>query len=195
MTPSVDRLWDTITEGVFKDSSTLQGVGANLPAVDAPKGAAQVPKTAPLHSIKAEPRADEPDALASALTGDSPNPPAVNAIPGATQVMAAVAAPVAVTSGEPSRPTLTSEGALEVAASASRSSSRAKTEPRSVPPVAAAAAVRVTAPLAASGGSAGAWLVKALLAFAVSYAAVSYYKASLAHGTDPSPSPPPASSR
>jgi hypothetical protein len=49
-------------------------------------------------------------------------------------------------------------------------------------------------PKAAS--SSGAWLVKALLAFAVSYAAVSYYRASVMHsGGDRVPEPSPASSR
>ena len=210
VTPSVDRLWDTITEGVFKDSSTLHGVGANLPPVGVQKAAAPVPKTEPLPAPKPAPRADEPDALARALTGESPIPPAANPPPPqATQVMAAVALPVAAALapappaveappsnqplGEPSRPTLTSEGALEAAAPAAVRASRAKTEPRSASAV-AAPALRAATPRAPSG-SAGAWLVKALLAFALSYAAVSYYRANVMHGTERPPSPAPASSR
>jgi hypothetical protein len=91
---------------------------------------------------------------------------------------------------EPSRPTLTSEGTLERAANRT---SRAKTEPRSGPPI-------VVTPAAAAkpktAGSSGAWLVKALLAFAVSYAVVSYYKASVMHSAgERVPDPAPASSR
>lgn len=184
VTPSVDRLWDTITEGVFKDSSTLQGVGANLPAVG-----------------------DGSDVLERALTGDSPSPTVVNAAPPqSTQVMAALAlpelaAPAAVDapasnqiSGEPSRPTLASEGALEAASPVAGRASRAKPESRSGSVVVVAPAARTAAP-EAQRGSAGSWLVKALLAFAVSYAAVSYYRANVMQVIEPPPSPGPASSR
>jgi hypothetical protein len=90
---------------------------------------------------------------------------------------------------EPSRPTLTSEGAAETAG---HRSSRAKTEPRSGSPVVAAANPAVK-PKPAS--SSGAWLVKALLAFAVSYAVVSYYKASIMHSNERVPAPATAPSR
>ncbi|HEY1535051.1 MAG TPA: hypothetical protein VGF76_13585, partial [Polyangiaceae bacterium] len=221
VTPSVDRLWDTITEGVFTDS-TLEGVGAVLPTVSAPKPQVVVPAPAAA-GAKAEPapkqaavqlatdkaaqptpspeRGDESDALASALTGDSPIPPAV--VPQATQVMAAVSLPVTaaamtaaqstdgpISVAEPSRPTLASEGALE---SVANRTSRVKTEPRSGGPVIVTPAVAAKAKTA---GSPGAWLVKALLAFAVSYAVVSYYKASVMHsGGSAVPDPAPASSR
>ncbi len=188
VTPSVDRLWDTITEGVFADS-TLQGVGAALPVVGGPN---PPPRPNP-------PSVDDSDALATALTGDSPVPPAV--VPNATQVMAAVSIPVdaalAATAqpadappsvSEPSRPTLTSEGALD--SGAVKRASRAKAEPRSAPPKPPARAKPKTA------SSSGAWLVKGLLAFAVSYAVVSYYRVSVMHsGADRVPDPVPASSR
>jgi len=219
VTPSVDRLWDTITEGVFTDS-TLQGVGAALPAVGRAKpepaeqiAAVSVAKSEPPAAPKlvaapaATPkpprptpsagRADDSDALATALTEDSPLPAAV--APHATQVMAAVTLPANVASAiaaQPadapatSRPTLTSEGAPEVAA---QRTSKAKTEPRSGPPI---VAKPVAAAKPKTSGSSGAWLVKALLAFAVSYAVVSYYKASVMHsGGDRASDPAPASSR
>ncbi len=179
-----------------------------LPAVGAPKPQVVVPTPAGADA-KAEPapkqvavpvaigkaaqptpspeRADDSDALATALTGDSPTPPAV--VPHATQVMAAVSLPVTVAAvtaaqptegpisvAEPSRPTLTSEAALESVAS--RTSRRVKTEPRAGRPVIVTPAVAAKAKTA---GSPGAWLVKALLAFAVSYAIVSYYRASVMH--------------
>jgi hypothetical protein len=90
---------------------------------------------------------------------------------------------------EPSRPTVASEGALESAANRTR----VKTEPRSGRPAIVTPAV-ATKPKTA--GSPGAWLVKALLAFAVSYAVVSYYKASVMHSSGGAvPDPAPASSR
>ena len=216
VTPSVDRLWDTITEGVFTDS-TLLGVGAALPVVGGPKPQlaepvqvasvaksqpppAPKPAIAPLAAIEPpgptpSSSADDSDALATALTEDSPVPPAV--VPNATQVIAAVSIPVDAalaasaqpadappSVSEPSRPTLTSEGALD--SGAVKRASRAKAELRSAPP----AAVK---PKAAS--SSGAWLVKALLAFAVSYAVVSYYRVSVMHSSaDRVPDPVPASS-
>ncbi|MEO8906026.1 MAG: response regulator [Polyangiaceae bacterium] len=206
VTPSVDRLWDAITEGVFKDSSTLQGVGVNLPAVGVHNPEPTIADAAPLLVPTLEPRADEPDALARALTGDSPSPAVVNPSPQATRVMAAVAlpepAPAAAVdaptshqiSEEPSRPTLASEGSLEVASPTAARVSRAKTESRSGAAVVVAPAARAAAP-APPPGSAGSWLVKALLAFAVSYAAVSYYRANVMPGIEPSPSSAPAPSR
>ena len=223
VTPSVDRLWDTIIEGVFTDS-TLQGVGAALPTVGAAKpeaavparsiaGANSEPSAAPEQVIapRAAPEPPRPtpsragaedfDALATALMGDSPIPPGV--APQATQVMAAISLPVNPAAAmatqptdappsvpEPSRPTLASEGAL---ASASNRASRAKTVPRSGAAIAAPAAATAK-PKTASRSAA--WLVKALLAFAVSYALVSYYKASVMHSSgDRVPDPAPASSR
>jgi hypothetical protein len=215
VTPSVDRLWDTITEGVFTDS-TLQGVGVTLPAVGGPKP--ELAEPVPVAPAKSEPplapkpattpqpprpapsaeRADDSDALARALTADSPIAPAV--APHATQVMTAVSIPVSTAStttvqlpdaplsaSEPSRPTLTSEGAPD---SAVKRASKAKTEPRSGPPVVAATAK------SKQTSNSGAWLVKALLAFAVSYAIVSYYRASVMRpGDDRVPEPAPASSQ
>jgi DNA-binding response OmpR family regulator len=247
VTPSVDRLWDTLTEGVFNDN-TLQGVGAVLPAVAAAKvpleSAAAVVGPEALHS-RPEPspagnavaaklqspapaparpapspapsRANELDALANALTGDSPSPPA--AIPvGATQVMTALALPVAPAQraepvppvetvagslagaphaespAEPSRPTPTSEGGAEAAPLAAKRSSALKSELRSAAPTSKASSAPVAKPKPASGS--GAWFVTALLAFAVSYAIVSYFRASPPHPAgDAPPGPLPASSR
>jgi hypothetical protein len=96
---------------------------------------------------------------------------------------------VPASAGEPSRPTLTSEGAVEATA---HRSSRVKTEPRPGSPAVAVVNPAVK-PRPASGS--GAWLVKALLAFAVSYAVVSYYKASVMHSNERVPVPATAPSR
>ncbi|MEP7049406.1 MAG: hypothetical protein ABJB12_03595, partial [Pseudomonadota bacterium] len=196
ITPSVDRLWDALTEGVFKDSSTLQGVGMTLPAVDVSKAAEPVPEQAFAQVPTLEARREELDALANALTGGSPSLPVVHPSPAATQVMAAVALPApAVTSDsavrEPPQAPLVPGIAREAASAQARGENSAKPAPRSSPAAAGASA----ASQRASRGSAAGWLVKALLAFAVSYAAVSYYKATVTLGTDHSPGPTPTSSR
>jgi DNA-binding response OmpR family regulator len=111
VTPSVDRLWDTITAGAFNDPGTLQGVG-ELPevAVAAAPPPTPTPNPAPrtLVGLSAVPTAKVPrpgvapkieetpedlDALESALTDSSPLPAPARSV-GATQVMAAVALPL-----------------------------------------------------------------------------------------------------
>jgi DNA-binding response OmpR family regulator len=252
VTPSVDRLWDTITEGAFNDPGTLQGVGA-LPDVAAAKVAASAeaprptptpvsasvaPVLSPSPVIKVAPspapgavqsaapvvvprpvaaptatkaaeKVEPADALASALTAESPEPPPVRPV-GATQVMAAVSLPsdapprepaespaqpdsVPEAHAEPPRSTLTSQGEMKAAAVAARA---AKTEARS-------ASVEVVQlpggqAVAAKMGkrSSRGWFVKMLLAFAVSYGLVSYFKADVIDFfTGHAPSSPPASSR
>jgi DNA-binding response OmpR family regulator len=197
ITPSVDRRWDTITEGVFTGSATLQGVGSHLPEVRASRAAEASPNTVPAH-LPMEARREELDALASALTRDSPNPPAASPGAAVTELAAAPAAAGVVATDAPrgtgpanSSTAQPTDAAREPAPSPSLRASGARQEARSVAPAAQAAAV---APRP-STGSAAAWLVKALLAFAVSYAAVSYYKASVAQSPDHSPSPAPASPR
>jgi hypothetical protein len=84
VTPSVDRLWDKITEGVFKDPGTLQGVG--LPAVEAAKSAAPLqapvdPSPAPVDSPAPRvepspaPRPVDPSPLLKAALPVAPKPP------------------------------------------------------------------------------------------------------------------------
>lgn len=96
VTPAADRRWEKITEGVFSDAGTLQGVG--MPEVARATSVAPVPG-GPLTAIAAVAvpsslpstapgRAEELDALASALTADSPSPPPASAPP-TTQAVAA----------------------------------------------------------------------------------------------------------
>jgi len=81
VTPAADRRWERLTEGVFSDAGTLQGVGvpevARAPSVS-PAAEAESPKVSPALAIAPprpkSPSAEELDALASALTEDSPSP-------------------------------------------------------------------------------------------------------------------------
>ena len=190
VTPSVDRLWDKITEGVFADAGTLQGVGlpdvAVAPASEPSPAAKSVPpaaKSAPPAAKSAPPAAaqqpptDDADALASALTQDSPSPaPVLAAAPMMTQVMAAVSAPgsaadaPATRSGSSerpaalSRPTLTSQAEPTPSASPSRVSALKSTPPAKTPAAAPA-----------SG-----WLVRFILvaavAFGIAFVVASYFR-------------------
>jgi len=80
VTPAVDRRWEKLTEGVFSDAGTLQGVGVPevtraasvTPAADAATSPKPAPAIAPPRPRS--PSAEELDALASALTEDSPSP-------------------------------------------------------------------------------------------------------------------------
>ncbi|HWZ88839.1 MAG TPA: response regulator, partial [Polyangiaceae bacterium] len=219
VTPSVDGLWDTITEGVFNDPGTLQGVGS-LPevavAVAAPPALTPPPSTArspvlttqvssapspspspavaprppprPAPAAKSDKETEAPDALASALTEGSPVPVRVQPV-GATQVMAAVSLPDSSAIGgetsdkdavrdrrSESSTTLASQGETKTAAAAAAAVARgAKTEPR---PVEVVKLPAVKAGPAAASSSRG-WFVLMLLAFAVSYGLVSYFKADL----------------
>ncbi|MET0791971.1 MAG: response regulator, partial [Polyangiaceae bacterium] len=147
VTPSVDRLWEKITEGVFSAPGTLQGVGlpAVAPAPSQPPSAAPAApalpepvmsapsSAAPAVALPAAPPSvprphrpsspDELDALANALTEESPSPSPVLAAeaPNTTQVMATVSPPV-TEPVEPPPPLTAAEPAPEaapVAASAS----------------------------------------------------------------------------
>jgi CheY-like chemotaxis protein len=237
VTPSVDRLWDTITEGAFSDPGTLQGVGA-LPDVAAtkqtPAPAVPLPSPSPIPKPALSPtpapspngprvnaprptsstaknaeNPDAPDALASALTEDSAEPARVRPV-GATQVMAAVSLPSdtpaaaaleapaeqdtsSSTRSEPLRTTLTSQGETKAAEPARTP----KSEPRSRPVEVLRVPVARATPTVKQGksGSRG-WFVTLLLAFAVSYGLVSYFKADVIDFfASRSPSPLPASSR
>ena len=74
VTPSVDRLWDKITEGVFKDPGTLQGVG--LPTVapsksDAPPAPTTAKSDAPPPAPAEAPR---PAPVVAAVLAPAPKP-------------------------------------------------------------------------------------------------------------------------
>lgn len=212
VTPTVDRLWDAITEGAFNEPGTLQGVGAALPEVaPAVKGASRAPPAAapdpnaPLavpRPPRPEPSAakrDEPDALASALTEDSPLPAPAKAL-GGTLVMssepaasASAAERAAETPAAASRPTLTSQAEVAAAVAPARS------EPRvvgSVEVVEVPAERQAAGANASRGSGAGGWFVKMLVAFAVAYGTVSYFKADVVmYLTGHGPGAPPVSSR
>jgi len=77
VTPAVDRRWEKITQGVFSDAGTLEGVGmpevARAPMAPAPIVA--LPGVAGLKPPRPKlASAEELDALASALTEPSPSP-------------------------------------------------------------------------------------------------------------------------
>jgi hypothetical protein len=71
MTPAVDRVSDTITEGVFNDSGTLQGLG--LPEV----GAAAQPMPAPTPEVASPPKSPAPATVSSPV----PPPTSPSALP------------------------------------------------------------------------------------------------------------------
>ena len=200
VTPSVDRLWDKLTEGVFNDPGTLQGVGA-LPAVApaksepplapaspaappvgapspvvpvvAPSLASNPPPSNPPPSNPRQSSPDELDALASALTEESPSPAPVK--PQLTQVMAVLTPPPVVDvpevpEAEPpavtSRPTLTSQGETSSPSIVPSRVSALKTQP----PAAAAAVASNT-----GSGKLTKLVLVAAVAFGVAYALVSYF--------------------
>ncbi len=238
VTPSVDGLWDTLTEGAFTEG-TLEGVGS-LPAVAGAAAAPFEPTPPQKKSPEPEPvkereptregspapakvlvppRPAEPepekiaenranseaeDALASVLTEDSPEPPFVARV-GATQVMAAVSLPPELGAEEldaidvaqaldthvtASRPTLTSRSEGKVTPESVRpptSSKRSRVEVVQVP--VSKPSSRAPAKPASSSG----WFLKALLAFAVAYCVMRYFRddvTSALSGAPPSPAPP-----
>jgi len=215
VTPSVNRLWDKITEGVFSDPGTLQGVGvpevARLPSVlpaptvvppvsPAPAVVHASPAPAVVHGAPAGPvraptRADLPappeelDALASALTEQSPSPVAPVA---STEELAPVNPPAAELTEEisastealaASRPTLASQRESKAPSPGSSRVSALKTP---TPPA------RVPAAPNSSSG----WLVRFVVvagaAFAVAYFVVSYYRMQGISDAGPPPAAPPA---
>ncbi len=194
VTPSVDRLWNTLTEGVFNDG-TLQGVGASLPRVSITAGAVVTGESAsaPATAVTPEPprsttpvRAEELDALASALTRDSPSPPAALV---ATQEPTDLAEPAEI-SGELMRPSASSEIALPIPDARPMASAA---EPGSVHALEAPSFNQARP--APKGSSQAGWIVRALLAFIVSYLIVSYLRTSDQRPVEPARRPLPASSR
>lgn len=210
VTPSVDNLWDSLTEGVFNDG-TLQGVGS-LPVVSGSSAAIGTAATEPSllsAAAAAVPQAAEPvqsftrveelDALATALTSDSPSSPVASAADVGQVATAVSESPGAAQSSfvagnepssEPARSALTSDGPL-------KKSTKAPTPgpaPEAFARPTASATKQVVAKTKPLG--AGAWLVRALLAFLVSYAVVSYFRANATRaGSELLPSPAPAASR
>ncbi len=154
VTPPVDRVSDTVTEAVFNDG-TLQGMGRPALAVSAAATAPVEPSYAPA-ALPQPPSApapvEEPDALAGALTSESPRAPAAIV---ATQVLSGSASPVSAVTAEQDR--------------------EAPSQPLPA----------VTRPTGAGGAG---WIIRALLAFLVSYAVVSYYRA---NGNSPAVIPRP----
>lgn len=174
------------------------------PPAPNPKGA-RVNAPRPTNSAaQKEEKGEVPDALASALTEASPEPARVRPV-GATQVMASVSLPSntpaevspgpSVESGassEPSRATLTSPGEPKTATSPVRTP---KPEPRSVEVVRVPVSQAVRVAKQSKTGSRG-WFVTLLLAFAVSYGLVSYFKTDvIGFFADRPPSLLPATSR
>ena len=86
VTPAADRRWERITEGVFSDAGTLEGVGAPevkrstsvVPLPTVAVGVSNASVAGALPSTQPS-RTEELDALASALTEASPSPAPVSA--------------------------------------------------------------------------------------------------------------------
>ena len=229
VTPSADSLWQKITEGVFGDAGTLQGVG--LPAVAPSKSEPPVvPLAEPVAPAESEPivavpvkselpvaasveseptpapsevalassatatqsasasskllRASSPeelDALANALTQDSPSPSPVEVAPAHTQVLAAVNLPAPEPTIAPTESAEVPESSApvqsgppgsqkETSGLASAAPSRVSALKTSLPPKAPAGASN-----AASGGLLQ-WVVIVALAFGVAYVLVTFLK-------------------
>ena len=189
VTPSADRLWQKIAEGVFGDAGTLQGVG--LPAVAPPKSEPEpvtasvdsAPQSALVSSKPLRPSSpEELDALANALTQESPSPSpvAVAVVPALTQVMAVVTLPESESADAAQEPALPeSEPALqssppasskEPERSTSAAPSRVSALKTSLPPKEPATATKT--------GSAELfrWVVIAALAFGAAYVLVTFLK-------------------
>ena len=174
VTPTADRLWNKITDGVFSDrvdtAGTMQGVG--MPEVARAQAVAPAPvaPVAPVAPAPARPpaSAEELDALANALTEPSPSPEPVELAepvePAGPAPVLAMASHVdsSVPSARPSRVSML----------------KAPLAPERVAPAPNPSAVR---PLQ--------FLLIAAIAFAVAYFVVSYYR------VQPSaPAPAPATS-
>jgi len=211
VTPSVDRLWETLRDDATNEG-TLEGVGA-LPVAEknAVAPVEQAPRTEENsgatsdHSAEVDPHAEAEDALASVLTEDPPDPAFVRPI-GATQVMSAVALPddLGLEGPDPieaaqaidahvSRPTLTSRSEAKSAAESIRppkSSGRSRVE------VVQVSVSKPSSRAPAKAASSSGWFWKMLLAFAVAYCVMRYFRDDLTNGSSvPAPGPVPASSR
>ncbi len=210
VTPSVDRLLNKITEGVFSDPGTLQGVGlpavssakseppvavpavGALPESEPPLRAESVPPVPPA-SVPRPIRAsspDELDALASALTEESPSPspvatePAKTQVasePAKTQVLAAVSVPPVEPEAAP--PAVPVPGSAPVAHSRPTLTSP-QSEPRSSVAPSRVSALKASlpppAPVPAATNHGSGWLLRLLvvagLAFGVAYALVTFLR-------------------
>ncbi|HEY4106282.1 MAG TPA: hypothetical protein VGM44_20420, partial [Polyangiaceae bacterium] len=208
VTPSADHLFDVAPQGVFAEAGTLQGVGS-LPAVqkvDAPPptptptpkpkpvqpsvAAAPVvelrapasPKSTPAKIAQKKPKTE--DAVAVALTEASAEPAPVRPV-GATQVMAAVSWPEAVTIETASKTASAAdqiETRLDTRPPSSRRTLKSKDDmrapviaPTSENPARSVEVARIVQ--SKRRPSWFGWVFTLLLAFAVSYLVVSHFKA------------------
>jgi CheY-like chemotaxis protein len=178
VTPAVDRRWAKLTEGVFSDPGTLQGVG--------------IPEVRPR-----QPSAEDLDALASALTEESPGPGSASlaaSVPSEVrpEVLAANATLEAALDPfpEPQR-------APDLSAPPPSMSSNALARPiisTRVSPLKASRPPTVPAPV--TGGGSGRFFSLVLLgglAFGAAYLLVSYYRAQTAPEVIPLPAAPASS--
>ena len=221
VTPAADRSWDKITEGVFSAPVTVQGVGlppveparadSTPPEVSAelePERASEpAPASLPPSAPEAPPRRpsspDELDALANALTAQSPSPSPVEAAevaPHKTQVMATVSEPPTEVAAVESLAAADSE-------SAPKSQPRLTPAPQSAARLSSAAPSRVSAlktslpPVAppAPAVTGIAWLLRlvvfAAVAFGVAYVVVTFFRLQSAPEPEKTaPAPVPAAS-
>jgi len=210
VTPSADRRWQKITEGVFRDAGTLEGVGvpevARAPSVPpAPTVAVSAVEPAPAPVMPPRPElasVEELDALASALTENSPSPapvaelaepePVPEAVPAASAGVAEVAPPA------PEAPAGLAPEALKATLVSRLDSPVPSVAPSRVSPLKTPTpSARVPAPVNPNTGSL-IWLVfVAAAAFAVAYFVITYYRLQNAPDSSAQPSvaaPLPASS-
>jgi len=208
VTPSADRRWQKITEGVFSDAGTLEGVGVpevkRIPSVvPAPivavtaAAAAPTPAPVPMPPRPKLASAEELDALASALTEDSPSPAPVaepTSAPRAPVVAASATVSEPPPASSPPAPPPAAEPVPEPfkATLVSRMDSQAPSAaPSRVSPLKAPTpSARVPSPPRANGGSL-IWLVfVAAAAFAVAYFVITYYRMQSAPEPSAQPSVP-----
>ncbi|MEI9937028.1 MAG: response regulator [Pseudomonadota bacterium] len=192
VTPAADRRWEKITEGVFGNAGTLEGVGvpevarpASLvpaPIVVAPPAAPAEPLKPPRPAAGSSPllhpaRAEELDALASALTEASPIPAVVDE-PAPIEAAVAPQPPASVPEDAPAPPpsvppapaamqsTLVSQADSRAPSGSSRVSALKTPTP----------SARVPATPNASAGSVVRFVFIGATAFAVAYFLMSYYR-------------------
>jgi len=193
LTPAKEKLPDPLTDGVFGDASTLQGVG--LPAVNQAAPAPEPPRSpsapaaapVPPRPAQSADKSSENDGLAAALTAESPAAPPVTAL-GGTVIMSP---PATSASDKPPPPAVApvkaaampAEAAPAVVASTKVAAAKvankvspagpAKAQPKAAAPVQAAAS-------ASPRSGVGAWtfIVLLVVAFAAAYAGVSSLRGS-----------------
>jgi hypothetical protein len=217
VTPAVDRRWQKITEGVFSDAGTMQGVGmpevARAPSViPAPIVAIAAVEAVPAQPKPPRPKlasAEELDALASALTEPSPSPVPVAEPPVAEPPVAeppvaeppvaeppVAEPPVAMTSASVPEPTLERPSSAAKAAPemlhatlVSRTDSQAPNAGSSrVSPLRTPTPSARVPPTPKGNAGSLIWLVfVAAAAFAVAYFVITYYR--MQNAPDPSAQP------